>query len=260
MRHGLRQQKAERAAQRAEKKRSRSFAVISGLAAFSFAALLAYSGYLLFAHPATPLPRAWNPLQPLVVSDPVTPITGWKLDRTASDPMACAVALGDAARFDPAPAKQDSDQCFIADPVSLSALGEARIDPLETRCATALRMAMWTEHSVQPAAGARFGQSVARIGQIGSYNCRRMRTSAGTSTRMSTHATADAVDITGFTLSDGTRIRLLADWDGADQTAAFLRDVRDGACDWFGLTLSPDFNRLHVDHFHLQNSGWGGCR
>jgi hypothetical protein len=87
-----------------------------------------------------------------------------------------------------------------------------------------------------------------------------MRTTGGTSSRFSTHATASAMDVSGFRLADGSRISLLADWDGQGPEAAFLRRVRDGACDWFGLTLSPDFNRLHADHFHLQVSGWGGCR
>jgi len=77
---------------------------------------------------------------------------------------------------------------------------------------------------------------------------------------MSTHATADAIDISGFDLADGTRVRLRADWGGVGAKSAFLRAVRDGACDWFDLTLSPDYNILHADHFHLQSRGWGLCR
>jgi hypothetical protein len=113
---------------------------------------------------------------------------------------------------------------------------------------------------LQPDAVDLLGSPVARIAHIGSYNCRQMRTSAGTSTRMSTHATADAIDIAGFDLADGTRIRLIDDWDAAGPKAEFLRVARDGACDWFDLTLSPAYNRLHADHFHLQSRGWGLCR
>ena len=50
----------------------------------------------------------------------------------------------------------------------------------------------------------------------------------------------------------------LADFTG--DAAAFLQAARDGACDWFSLTLSPDYNSLHEDHFHLQSRGWGLCR
>ena len=77
---------------------------------------------------------------------------------------------------------------------------------------------------------------------------------------MSTHATADAIDIAGFDLVDGTRIRLRTDWQEDGPKADFLRAVRDGACDLFDLTLSPDYNQLHADHFHLQSRGWGLCR
>ena len=47
--------------------------------------------------------------------------------------------------------------------------------------------------------------------------------------------------------------------------AAFLREVRDGACDLFATVLSPDYNAAHADHFHLDQAargaiGWRGCR
>lgn len=77
---------------------------------------------------------------------------------------------------------------------------------------------------------------------------------------MSTHATADAIDITGFGLADGREISLIDDWDGDDAKAAFLRAARESACRWFVTVLSPDYNALHADHFHLQSKGWGACR
>ncbi|MEO1365313.1 MAG: extensin family protein, partial [Pseudomonadota bacterium] len=92
------------------------------------------------------------------------------------------------------------------------------------------------------------------------YNCRQMRTSSGTATRMSTHATADSIDISGVTLSDGRSLRLINGWPAADARAPFFRDLRDSACMWFRVTLGPDYNRLHADHFHLQHTGWGLCR
>jgi hypothetical protein len=77
---------------------------------------------------------------------------------------------------------------------------------------------------------------------------------------MSTHATADAIDVSGFRFSNGKQINLQQDWDGSGPEAAFLRAARDGACDWFRVTLSPEYNNLHADHFHLQSTGWGLCR
>lgn len=154
---------------------------------------------------------------------------------------------------------EDTDQCHIMGRVDLSRVGGATMRPVETRCAIALRLAMWERHSLQPAA-AEIGKKLSGIDHIGSYNCREMRTGARATGRMSTHATADAIDIAGFRFSDGTDARLIRDWDKDDSTAAFLRTARDGACVWFRMTLSPDYNALHADHFHLQSQGWGGCR
>ncbi len=260
MRHGRRHQMAQQAAKLQRKTRERSRALISGLAAFCFAGVLVFAGYQVIVHPDTPLPREWNPVQPLRISDPVTPLTGWKLNKAAVDAEQCLSTLQGYAALRPLTPLEESAQCFIRERVALRGVGQVRLAPLETRCATALRMAMWEQHSVQPAARAFLGADVTSITHIGSYNCRVMRTGAGPSSRMSTHATADAIDITGFDLSDGRSIRLIADWEPEGPKADFLRAVRDGACDWFSLTLSPDYNRLHADHFHLQSRGWGLCR
>ena len=260
MRHARRQQMAERDAAHQGSRGKKRLTLFRRAFALGALALLVSGGYAVFGHPDTPLPRQWNPLRPLVVSDPVTPLTAWKLSRTVADEKACNTALSDAAEVRSMDPRRVSDVCYIANRVMLSGVGQARIAPVETSCATALRLAMWERHSVQPAAEAVLGQRVTAINHIGSYSCRPMRTGSGISTRMSTHATAQAIDVTGFSLATGDRLRLLSDWDGRDGPAAFLREVRDGACDWFGLTLSPDFNRLHADHFHLQATGWGGCR
>ncbi len=260
MRHAKRQQMAQHAAKTTSNDVKRSWALISGLAAFCFAGVLSLIGYQIFVHPNTPLPREWNPTQPLVITDPVTLLTGWKLNRAAANFDQCLETLAGHASIERLAPITESAQCFINDRVTLREVGDVRLRPLETRCAIALRMAMWERHSVQPAALAHLGSPVSIIRHIGSYNCRALRTVNGPSTQMSTHATADAIDIAGFGLVDGNRISLIADWEPPGPKAAFLRNVRDGACEWFNLTLSPDYNRLHADHFHLQSRGWGLCR
>jgi hypothetical protein len=47
---------------------------------------------------------------------------------------------------------------------------------------------------------------------------------------------------------------VLRDWSGGGDKAAFLRNVRDGACDVFATTLSPDYNAAHRDHLHLDQA------
>ncbi|WP_299619307.1 extensin family protein [uncultured Tateyamaria sp.] len=235
--------------------------IVSLVYALLTIALMALAGGALLIYATdTPLPDEWNPIKPLVISDPVTPLTAAKMQRALRDGPSCRAALATGATFDAMDDLVTSPQCGIADRVRLTAIGGAGLSPVETRCQTALRLAMWQAHGIEPAAQRHFGQGIARIHHASSYNCRQIRTTSGNSGRMSTHATANAIDISGVTLDDGRRLNLLDGWPAADARAPFFRDLRDSACMWFRLTLGPDYNRLHADHFHLQHTGWGLCR
>ncbi|WOE74213.1 extensin family protein [Alterisphingorhabdus coralli] len=124
-------------------------------------------------------------------------------------------------------------------------------DGVAPSCPMVSGLVLWEEHVVQQAAAKHFGADVyvIAITHIGSYNCRRIN--GANSDKWSQHSTADALDIAGFTLSNGVAVSVLEDWDGEADKAAFLRDVRDGACDIFTTTLSPDYNAAHANHFHL---------
>ncbi|MFQ6546626.1 extensin family protein [Aestuariibius sp. 2305UL40-4] len=198
-------------------------------------------------HPATPLPPAWNPAAPLDVQDPVTAATRWKLQRTIRDREACLTALATSgAAFEPLPdVEAYQEGCGIPNNVRLQSIGARLSQPLDTQCETALRLAMWVQHGLPDAT---------YIEHVGSYSCRAIRTSTGTGNRMSTHATAAAVDVRSIGFADGRIYRLPGDW-GPELAAA-----GEAACRWFGTVLGPDYNALHADHFHLQNRGWGLCR
>ncbi|MEO0358307.1 MAG: extensin family protein [Pseudomonadota bacterium] len=211
---------------------------------------------VLILHPQTPLPRHWNPVKDLAVMDPLSPLTSWKLGRIGNHPEHCVERLDTAAQFEILDDFEVSDVCHIQTRLQVTELANVAMRRTETRCDTALVTAMWLQHGVQPAAQAAFGQRVKQIRTQGSYNCRTI----GGSTRMSSHATASALDVAGFTLVDGTEIELLTDWDNPGAAGAFLRAARDSSCDWFDTTLGPDFNQAHADHFHLQLDGWGTCR
>ncbi len=217
-------------------------------------------GTALVLHPDTPLPDHWNPTRPLEVRAPITPLTDWKLSRTAGDPQACIAALQDHAQVVSAsPISSENPNCGNENAVTIAGVGQASLT-LQTACASALRLAMWEQHSLQPAARSNLETTVTAILDQGSYNCRPIRSSSGNSTRWSTHATADAIDVRGFRMANGDSVILLRDWDGAEAKAAFLRAVHAGSCRWFKTTLGPDYNALHADHFHLQSRGWGTCR
>lgn len=216
---------------------------------------------LLLRHPQTPLPPEWNPAAALRISDPVSPLTHWKLRRATRDRAQCLAALVETdAVASEMPDYVESDVCGIKRRVRLSQVGEARFRPFETRCDIALRLAYWERHGLQPAAQEIFGEGIAAIEHFSSYSCRQIRTTSGLSNRMSLHATAEAVDIVGVRLESGRLVRLINGWNGAQDEAAFFRAARDTACQWFPTVLSPDYNQLHADHFHLQSRGWGLCR
>ncbi|WP_133030418.1 extensin family protein [Sphingomonas sp. PP-CE-1G-424] len=213
------------------------------------------------------------PWPPLNLGQPIGAFTGRKLTALTRDFPACRAMLDQAGvSYTVLPPRRDGDRCGYADGVRLvedprTADGKVRriaFSPagLGLSCPVAAALALWEWNVVQPAAQRHFGAQVARIDHLGSYSCRRIAGSGATG--WSEHSTADAVDIAGFRLSNGTRITIARDWRGDTAKAAFLHDVRDGACTLFATTLSPDYNAAHADHLHLDQAergsiGWRAC-
>ena len=124
-------------------------------------------------------------------------------------------------------------------------------------CSVANQFAGWARYGVDRAALQILGSRVATIQTFGSYSC---RTVAGSS-RLSGHATANAIDVSGFVLEDGRRITVLDDWDGGTaEERRFLRVVQASACKRFGTTLGPHYNAAHKNHLHLEADGADFCR
>ncbi|KQM91780.1 MULTISPECIES: extensin family protein [Sphingomonas] len=208
------------------------------------------------------------PWTPLDLGQPIGLMTGRKLTALTQSYPACRAALERAGvRYTALPPRSGEGQCGYSDGVRFTSGGARRIDfapaGLGVACPVAAALAIWEWNVVQPAAERHFGTKVTSIDHFGSYSCRRIYgRDAGT---WSEHSTADAVDIAGFRLGNGTRITVARDWRGDNEKAAFLREVRDGACQLFATTLSPDYNAAHADHFHLDQAdrgamGWRACR
>lgn len=209
------------------------------------------------------------PWTELTLDDPVGPFTGIKLAALGDEPRRCLALLDDAGLAEtpyeqPLPADR---RCRFTDGVRIQPEGSGSIayapPGLVTSCPVAAALALWERDVVQPAARRHFGTRVIRIDHAGSYSCRRLYGKA--EGRFSEHATADAIDILGFRLADGRRLSVSRDWSGNPAERMFLRDARDGACDIFATVLSPDYNRAHADHFHLDQAdrnsfGWRLCR
>ena len=166
--------------------------------------------------------------------------TAAKLASLGSRPQQCRALLAEVPTGDrPAPPRRSGAQCGYADGMLLGGRRGARFGgDLVTSCPVAAALYLWERDTLQLAALRHFGSTVTAVEHAGSYSCRRLY---GRSTGpYSEHATADAVDITGFRLADGTRVSVLRDWPGEGPEPAFLREVRDGACKLFATVLSPD--------------------
>ena len=72
-------------------------------------------------------------------------------------------------------------------------------------CESAAALTLWLEHDVQQVAQEIFGLSVASVRSLGTYSCRNIVGDPLAKTWRSEHATANAVDIGGFTLSVACR-------------------------------------------------------
>jgi hypothetical protein len=229
-------------------------------------ALALFGGVLLYGYSRNhPENLPWTALD---LSQPIGAFTGRKLAALANDAPKCRALLERAGvAFTALPPRTAGRQCGYDDAVRLRTAGSLDIAfrpaRLGTSCPVAAALALWEWNVVQPAALARFNSKVASIDHFGSYSCRRLYgRSAGA---WSEHASANAVDIAGFRLEDGTRISVIRDWNGDAAKAAFLRDVRTGACDLFATVLSPVYNAAHRDHLHLDQAnrgemGWRACR
>ena len=235
-------------------RRAITWLVVAGLVAA--AALIAWAGLR-----GRPQDLPWTSLD---LSQPVGVFTGRKLAALTGDGPKCRRLLRRAGvRYTALPVRRDG-ACGYDDGVRLARdRAAAALDPAGAAlaCPLAATLVVWEWNVVQPAALARFGSAVTRIEHFGTYNCRRI---AG-SRSWSEHARAAAIDVAGFRLADGTRIRVSRDWRGDGAKARFLRQVRDGACGLFATTLSPEYNAAHADHLHLDQAsrgalGWRACR
>lgn len=211
------------------------------------------------AAPANPAPAA--PPEPAV--DPqfdVTGISEYNLPPAPQD--GCEDALTAAgATFKAFPLKMhwNGSREFLcgAKQVVQYRKGPAKIrwstSPRVT-CAVASALLRF-EAIVQEEAERLFGREVVSIEQMGTYNCRQIAAYAGW---VSQHSFAHAIDVKRFKLRGGREISVQKHYGrGPDAPAhkegQFLRAVarRVVAEGVFTVVLTPNFDRAHHNHFHL---------
>lgn len=202
------------------------------------------------------LPPRYDPFALPDLAQPPNFVTAMQMKLIDADSENCRIALsrvGISATLKNQTVARSN--CSKQGTIELRQLSEAKLKPEDTRCAIAARLYMWERHAVQPAAQKYFREPVTEILHFGSYSCRTIRGSS----KASEHATANAFDISGFKFKSGKIINLKSDWSSQGAKSAFLREVRNGACDYFNLTLSPDYNADHADHFHVDMGWYRAC-
>ncbi|WP_315289305.1 extensin family protein [Pseudomonas oleovorans] len=199
----------------------------------------------------------YNPWAPLDVRETPNLLTPFKLWRLGDDRELCDLALATSGlRFTRLADSAPHPGCPVENAVRIQGANVGLSSSFMATCPLAVSFALFERHGLQPAAQAVFGQPVSRVEHVGSFACRSI---AG-SQRPSQHSYANALDKVGFRLRDGQHISVLRDWPAEGDKARFLRLVQEAACDSFNVTLGPEYNAAHRDHFHVDMGMWRMCR
>lgn len=202
----------------------------------------------------------WRPLDP---ERPIGMATRGQILRLSVSPSNVCMALArDIAAFESIPSEPKEAKAPCGWDVARLVYGnkDAVLAPGEAnmQCPLSVATYLWLRE-VETLTQDYFDQPLAKIHHMGSYSCRKQRGNG--SGRWSEHAFANAWDIAGFELADGTLITVLSGWDSKDKkTRKFLREARQQACRVFNTTLSPDYNAAHRDHFHVDMGPYSSCR
>ena len=187
---------------------------------------------------------------------------GWDLSeiteftRLAADDGICREALSAVGvSWSEAQARNNTTGCGYETAVRLAGTLSHFNERSVMTCPLAARLYLWELEVVGPAAEEHLGSPVESMDVLGTYSCRKV---AGT-THLSEHAFGKAIDIEGFRTADGAKISVLKSYRADSPEGRFLRDIRRGACGLFDVTLGPDFNIDHANHFHLDIGGSYAC-
>ena len=166
-------------------------------------------------------------------------------------PSACQLRLTpEIASVRPLPSITGPGSCGGDDVVRLESAvlksgQRIAIDPAATlRCPMAEAVVRWIREEVV-AAAATLGSPLRKIDAVDSYECRGRDRVPGA--KLSEHGRANALDLRGFTLANGTTVDL------TDKTGfkEFRELIRQSACNAFTTVLGPGSDELHNNHIHL---------
>lgn len=198
------------------------------------------------------------PWRPVELDQPPHWMTHWQIRRLHADPEQCRDALTRAKiGFTPMADKQSGEACGFRNVVRTQKAPIAfSITPYAT-CAMTAGL-IWYQNRLQALAQDYMNSRLVRIDQIGTYACRNINNAEDGN--RSQHATANAMDISGFTFANGRTARIARDWGKDTPQGRFLAAAHTEGCGIFNAVLGPEYNKLHADHFHLDMGPAWICR
>jgi len=153
-------------------------------------------------------------------------------------------------RFSPLPDRDFGGGCQVLGAVQLLDVGVPITGIKSMRCPLARSFIGWIRFAVAPAAKQILGSELVRVESFGTYSCRAIV--GGASNRLSEHGLGNAVDVGGFVLADGRKVRIEGGWRSDDaRVREFFDVIHRSACKRFKTVLSPDYNAAHYNHLHL---------
>lgn len=198
-------------------------------------------------------------ISPLDLDQPPSLLTKLQLQLLKRDPERCFAALErNKVDFRKAQPEKRENGCGYDDAVFLQNSAVRYGSHIMLRCPAMLGVLLWERHVVVPAAKEHLGKRLTSIRHLGTYSCRNINRQKFE--RLSEHAYANAIDIAGFGLEDGTTLSVSKDWKDEGAKGRFLREVRNGACRIFGTVLSPEHDPAHSNHFHIDMRLADVCR
>ena len=169
----------------------------------------------------------------------------------AAGPSPCQLRLTpDIAVTHPLPPITGPGECGADDVVELDAvvLRDGRrialAPPATLRCVMAEAVAHWVRDELVPAASG-LGDKPRSLVVAASYDCRGRNRLLGA--KLSEHGRANAIDLRGLTLADGSAI----DFTEPSVAKDFREHIRQSACTHFTTVLGPGSDGYHEKHIHL---------
>ena len=211
------------------------------------------------APPQSPLPR---PVSDAPIDPDVAP-AAVREDMSAPEPgpeepepprvyqAACPAVMSGAVIAETLPPIADG-VCRVASPLMVSGIAlpgrVVRLSaPVILNCRMASQLAAWSAR-IDAYAETLFKSGIETLLVGTGYMCRPRNNAPGSD--YSEHGFANALDVIGFVLENGTRLSLPEDW-GVGVKADAMRYAHDAACGLFTTVLGPKANALHADHLHL---------